>query len=389
MGNDKLVVHPDDGECSVGLVEKKFYSFASEKEPFVLENRQELPHVEVAYETYGTLNDARDNAILVTHGITGSSHAAGKYAWTNRTLGFWDGLIGPGKVFDTERYFVVCMNSLGGCRGTTGPASLNPATGKPYGLTFPIVTIRDMVRVQERVLRDVWGITELALVAGGSMGGMQALEWAVLYPDRVRALVPIATSGRVNARAIAFNEIARRAILLDPNFHKGNYYDTPEGGPMQGLALARMVGTVTYLTDGIMEELFGRKPASQETALEHDLHARFDVERYLHDEGAALVKRFDANSYLYMTKAVDLHDISRGFPNMAAAASRIKAKTLLVSISSDDLFPPRQMEEVCDLLETAGRDVRYFCMESAYGHDAFLVEYRKMLSALREFVQSL
>ena len=158
---------------------------------------------------------------------------------------------------------------------------------------------------------------------------------------------------------------------------------------MQGLALARMVGTVTYLTDGIMEELFGRKPASQETALEHDLHARFDVERYLHDEGAALVKRFDANSYLYMTKAVDLHDISRGFPNMAAAAGRIKAKTLLVSISSDDLFPPRQMEEVCDLLEAAGRDVRYFCMESAYGHDAFLVEYRKMLSALREFVQSL
>jgi homoserine O-acetyltransferase len=292
-------------------------------------------------------------------------------------------------VFDTERYFVVCMNSLGGCRGTTGPASLNPATGKPYGLTFPIVTIRDMVRVQERVLRDVWGITELALVAGGSMGGMQALEWAVLYPDRVRALVPIATSGRVNARAIAFNEIARRAILLDPHFYKGNYYDTPEGGPMQGLALARMVGTVTYLTDGIMEELFGRKPASQETALEHDLHARFDVERYLHDEGAALVKRFDANSYLYMTKAVDLHDISRGFPNMAAAAGRIKAKTLLVSISSDDLFPPRQMEEVCDLLEAAGRDVRYFCMESAYGHDAFLVEYRKMLSALREFVQSL
>lgn len=389
MGNDKLAAHPDDGECSVGLVEKKFYTFGSETDPFVLENKQSLSHVEVAYETYGTLNDARDNVILVTHGITGSSHAAGKYAWTNRTIGFWDGLIGPGKVFDTERFFVVCMNSLGGCRGSTGPASLDPKTGKPYGLKFPIVTVRDMVRVQERVLRDVWGVTHLALVAGGSMGGMQALEWAVLYPDRVRALVPIATAGRVNARAIAFNEIARRAILLDPHFQKGNYYDTPDGGPTQGLALARMVGTVTYLTDSIMEELFGRKPASQETALEHDLHARFDVERYLHDEGAALVKRFDANSYLYMTKAVDLHDISRGFPNMASAASRITAKTLLISISSDDLFPPRQMEEVCDLLQAAGRDVKYFCMESAYGHDAFLVEYRKMLPALREFVLSL
>ncbi len=389
MGSENITRHPDDGECSVGLVEKKIYRFGSESDPFVLENRQTLFHIEVAYETYGTLNESRDNVVLVTHGITGSSHAAGKYAWTNRTLGFWDGLIGPGKVFDTERFFVVCMNSLGGCRGTTGPASINPATGSPYGLTFPIVTVRDMVRVQERVLRDVWGVTELALVAGGSMGGMQALEWAVLYPDRVHALVPIATAGRVNARAIAFNEIARRAILLDPHFSKGDYYDSAEGGPTQGLALARMVASVTYLTDGIMEEMFGRKPASQETALERDLHARFDVERYLHDEGAALVKRFDANSYLYMTKAVDLHDISRGFPNMADAAKRITAKTLLISISSDDLFPPRQMEEVRDLLQDAGRDVRYFCMDSAYGHDAFLVEYRKMLAVLRDFVLAL
>lgn len=389
MGNETATAPPDDCECSVGLGEKKFYSFGSESEPFVLENRQTLSRVEVAYETWGTLNDARDNTILVTHGITGSSHAAGKYAWTNRTMGFWDGLIGPGKVFDTERYFVVCMNSLGGCRGTTGPASADPATGRPYGLKFPIVTIRDMVRVQERVLRDVWGVTELALVAGGSMGGMQALEWAVLYPERVRALIPIATAGRVNARAIAFNEIARRAILLDPLFQKGDYYDSDAGPPAQGLALARMVGTVTYLTDSIMEELFGRKSASEESALEHDLHARFDVERYLHDEGAALVKRFDANSYLYMTKAVDLHDISRGFPSMASAAQRITARTLLISISSDDLFPPRQMEEVRDLLQSAGRDVRYFCMESAYGHDAFLVEYRKMLPALRDFMASL
>lgn len=368
-----------------GLVTKQFHAFGSDAAPFVLENKQTLPRIEVAYETYGTLNAARDNCVLVTHGITGSSHAAGKYAETNRSVGFWDNFIGSGKVFDTDRFFVVCMNSLGGCRGTTGAASVNPHTGKPYGLSFPIVTIRDMVCVQERVLRDVWNIETLALVAGGSMGGMQALEWGVLYPDRVGAIVPIATSGRVNARAIAFNEIARRAILLDPHFQKGNYYDkehTPDGG----LALARMVGTVTYLNDFILEEMFGRKSEAAESALEHDLHARFDVERYLHDEGAALVKRFDANSYLYMTKAVDLHDISRGYPDMATAVRRITAPTLLVSISSDDLFPPAQMERVRDLLADAGRDVRYFCMESAYGHDAFLVESGKMEATLRGFV---
>ena len=389
MGNELETAAPDDIPCSVGLVEKKIYSFGSEEQPHILENRQWLSHIEVAYETYGTLSADKDNVVLVTHGITGSSHAAGKYAWTNRTLGFWDGLIGPGKIFDTDKYFVVCMNSLGGCRGTTGPASVNPATGKPYGLSFPIVTIRDMVRVQERVLRELWGVTHLAVVAGGSMGGMQALEWAVLYPDRVRAVIPIATTGRVNARAIAFNEISRRAILLDPKFRKGDYYDTEDGCPAQGLALARMVGTVTYLTDGIMEEMFGRKPAAQESALERDLHARFDVERYLHDEGAALVKRFDANCYLYMTKAVDLHDISRGFPSMEDAIERIQAQTLLIGISSDDLFPQRQMEEMYDLLLTAGRSVRYHCVDSAYGHDAFLVEYRKMLPVLREFVQAL
>ncbi len=375
----------NQGEPYTGIARKCVYTFGSEAAPFTLENKQTLPRIEVAYETYGILNAARDNCVLVTHGITGSSHAAGKYAETNRTVGFWDNFIGSGKVFDTDRFFVVCMNSLGGCRGTTGAASISPATGKPYGLTFPIVTIRDMVRVQERVLRDVWGITDLALVAGGSMGGMQALEWGVLYPDRVRALVPIATSGRVSARAIAFNEIARRAILLDPHFQKGNYYDR-EHKPDAGLSLARMVGTVTYLNDFILEEMFGRKSAAEESALEHDLHARFDVERYLHDEGAALVKRFDANSYLYMTKAVDLHDISRGSADMGTAVRRIVAPTLLISISSDDLFPPVQMERVRDVLLDAGRDVRYFCMESAYGHDAFLVESGKMESALRGFI---
>ncbi len=376
--------HPDDIPASVGLVEKQVWSFGTPDDPFVLANRQTLSRVDVAYEAYGTLNADRSNAVLVCHGITGSSHAAGKYAWTNRSVGYWDGLIGPGKVFDTDRFFVVAMNALGGCRGTTGPSSTDPATGKPYGLTFPIVTIRDMVRVQERVLRECFGIERLALIAGGSMGGMQTLEWAVQYPDRVGAIVPIATCARLSARGIAFNEIARRAIMLDPKWRLGEY--EAGAGPDDGLALARMVGTVTYLSDRIMEEMFGRKPAREESALEHDLHARFDVERYLHDEGEALVRRFDANSYLYLTKAIDLHDVSRGFPSLTDALGRVTAKSLFVAISSDDLFPPYQTEEMLDILRAHGRDARYFLVDSPYGHDAFLVEYRKFLPALRQFV---
>lgn len=314
---------------SVGLVEKRTWTLGGdEAQPFTLENRQALPQVDVAYETWGTLSPARDNVILIQHGLTGSSHAAGKYAPSNRTVGFWDGLIGPGKVFDTNRFFVVCVNALGGCRGSTGPASLDPRTGKPYALTFPIVTIRDMVRVQEQFLRECWGITELLLVAGGSMGGMQALEWATMYPDRVRSVVPMATCPHLSARGIAFNEVARRAICLDPKWNRGDYYDRDDSGPDAGLGLARMVSTITYLSDEVMEQMFGRKPALETSALERDLHARFDVERFLHEEAEALVKRFDANSFLYLTKAVDLHDISRGCPSLDDTLSRLTAQTL-------------------------------------------------------------
>ena len=379
----------DRAVASVGLVTKEFWAFGTPDEPFILDNRRTLAHVDVAYETYGTLNERRDNAILVCHGITGSSHAAGKYAPQNRSVGYWDGLIGPGKVFDTDRFFVVAPNALGGCRGTTGPSSPNPATGKPYGPTFPIVTIRDMVRVQERLLREHLGITSLALVTGGSMGGMQALEWAVTYPDYVRAIIPIATSARYGARGIAFNEIARRAICLDPRWQNGSYYGSPHGGPDAGLALARMVGTLTYMTEEVLQDRFGRKPESETSALERDLFARFDVERFLHDEGDALVKRFDANSYLYMSKAVDLHDISRGYPSLEDALARIGAKSLLIAISTDELFPAYQSEEIVHALRRHGRDVEYLLLDSAYGHDAFLVEQDKMLPTLRGFVSEI
>ena len=371
------------------LVEKRTWAFGSPDDPFILENKQTLSCVEVAYETYGNLNEARDNVILITHGVTGSSHAAGKYAAANRTTGYWDGLIGPGKVFDTNRFFVIAPNALGGCRGTTGPASVNPQTGKPYGLSFPIVTIRDMVRVQAEFLRGCFGVEKLALVAGGSMGGMQALEWAVMYPDAVRATLPIAACARLSARGIGFNEISRRAIRLDPQWNHGDY--APGHGPNAGLSLARMVATMTYLTDEVLEQQFGRKPADQESALERDLHARFDVERFLHDEGDALVSRFDANSYLYLTKAVDLHDISRGYSSLSDALSRIKAHALFIGIRSDELFSPRDFEAAANLLQACRpphQIADYHLMDSAYGHDAFLVEQDALRPVIRAFMES-
>jgi homoserine O-acetyltransferase len=243
-----------------------------------------------------------------------------------------------------------------------------------------------MVRVQERLLREHLGITRLALVTGGSMGGMQALEWAVMYPDHVRNLLPIATGARYSAGGIAYNELARRAIYLDPAWKQGAYYDAPDGGPRKGLALARMIATMTYLSRETLEDKFGRKPVAGEAALEQDLYARFEVERYLHAEGEALVRRFDANSYLYMTKAIDLHDVSRGYPSLEAALSRITARTLLVAIRSDALFPPSQADEIVAALRRHGRDISSFVLDSDYGHDAFLVEQDRMLPTLRNFV---
>jgi len=369
-----------------GLVEVQNFAFASEAEPFELENRLTLPYVNTAYEMYGQLNADRDNVILVAHGLTGSSHAAGRYSWENRRAGYWDDLIGPGRVFDTDRYCVIAPNALAGCRGTTGPSSIDPRTGKPYGLTFPIVTIRDMVRVQKRLI-DHLGIQGIQLVVGGSMGGMQALEWAVTYPSIVRAICPIASASRSSAQSIAFNECMRRAIMLDPDWRRGEYYGFPP--PNGGLALARMIGTITYLSNPIMEEMFGRKPDTEETSLEHSLHARFDVERYLHDEGEKLVRRFDPNSYLYVTRAIDLHDISRGYGSLEAAYGRIQAKVLLIGIRSDILFYPAHIRRMNEQLIRAGVQSEYWEIESDYGHDAFLVEQQKMGPAIQSLLSTL
>ncbi len=378
-----LPVEEDPEAASAGeQIPKLTWRFASRDEPYLLENRQPLTRVDVTYEMYGSLNETADNAILLCHGITGSSHAAGKYAPYNRSVGYWDPLIGPGKVFDTNRYCVIAPNCLGSCRGSTGPASIDPETGEPYGLRFPIVTIRDMVHVQKRLL-DHLGVRRVRAVAGGSMGGMQAFEWAVTYPDMVDLVIPVACSARTSAQAIAFNEVERRAIMLDPKWHKGEYYKHADR-PHQGIALARMIGTITYLSDEIMQTVFGRKTSMEESALERDLHARFDVEQYLHDEGDKLIKRdFDANSYLFLSKSIDLHDISRGYRSMEEALSRIRSKVLQISIRSDILFPPYVMEATHHDMERLGIDSTYWEMDSAYGHDAFLVECPKLIEPIR------
>jgi homoserine O-acetyltransferase len=367
------------------FAERKFFTFDAEAEGLVLENGQSLPQITQCYETYGTLASDGENAVLVTHGLTGSSHAAGRYRAESANPGYWDDLIGPGKVLDTDRYFVVAPNALGGCKGTTGPADTDPRTGRPYGLSFPIITIRDMVRVQRRLMEHL-GVRRWQLVVGGSMGGMQALEWAVTFPECTAAICPIAAPARNRAQAIAFNECMRRAIMLDPNWRKGEYYgfEPPRGG----LALARMIGTITYLSEGVMQEMFGRKPAERESAREHDLHARFDVERYLHEEGEKLVNRFDANSYLYVSRAIDLHDISRGYADMRDALRRISARVLLIAIKGDILFRPQTMYELHEQLLELGVDSTYWEMDSEYGHDAFLVEQRKMIAPLAAFLGS-
>lgn len=362
------------------IVQTKFIDFP---EGIELDGGGCLAPVTVAYETYGKLNAAGDNALLILHALTGDAHAAGKHSPQEKTPGWWDDLIGPGLPFDTEKYFILCSNVLGGCKGTTGPASTNPKTGKPYGMDFPIITIRDMVRAQKK-LADALGINSFAVVAGGSMGGMQALEWGVTYPEMVKTLIPIATSARLSPFAIAFNEVQRQAIYLDPNWNKGCYEaDCP---PANGLAIARMLGTITYKSDESFNNRFGRQV--------HDLKngaftfdGRFAVENYLHYQGNKLVDRFDTNTYLYLTKAMDLHDVGRGYPSYEQALSRITARTLLIGIDSDFLFPPYQQKEIYKILKAKGGQAEYNELRSPHGHDAFLIEFKKIEKLIGEFLR--
>jgi homoserine O-acetyltransferase len=342
-----------------------------------------LGPVEVAYETYGVLNAQKSNAILILHAFSGDAHAAGVGPETGKP-GWWDNMIGPGKAFDTDKYFVICSNVLGGCQGTTGPASIDPATGCPYGMSFPVITIRDMVRLQ-RMLIDSLGIARLLSLSGGSMGGMQALEWAVTYPEAVVSTIPIAATARHSAQQIAFNEVGRQAIVADPDWNDGNYYSGKP--PARGLAVARMVGHITYMSDGSMREKFGRRLRGK-NSFGYDFDVDFEVESYLRYRGNEFVSRFDANSYLYITKAMDYFDLSNANGSLAAAFERARARFLVISFSSDWLYPSYQSQEIVRALRSRNVDVAYCELASNYGHDAFLVDVGEQTELVRGFLAS-
>ncbi len=346
-----------------------------------LDSGAELAPVDVAYETYGQLNAARTNAILIEHAFSGDAHAAGVSPETGKP-GWWDNMIGPGKAFDTNRYYVICSNVLGGCRGTTGPASINPATGCPYAMSFPVITIGDMVRLQ-RMLVDWMGIPKLLSVSGGSMGGMQALEWAVACPDRVVSAIPIATTARHSAQQIAFNEVGRQAIMADPDWNGGDYYGKQPPG--RGLAVARMIGHITYMSDDSMREKFGRRLRGKEN-FGYDFDVDFEVESYLRYRGSQFVNRFDANSYLYITKAMDYFDLTAGRGSLGAAFEKVLARVLAISFTSDWLYPSYQSQELVRALRTRNCDVAYVELPSNYGHDAFLVDVAEQTDLVRGFL---
>lgn len=361
------------------IVEARLAQFDS----IALESGASLSPVEIAYEIWGQLNHDRSNAILITHAFTGDAHAAGISHDTGRP-GWWDNMIGPGKAFDTDRYFVICSNVLGGCQGTTGPGSVNPATGLPYAMSFPVITIRDMVKLQKRLV-DSLGIARLLCVAGGSMGGMQALEWAVSYPEMVRCVIPIATTWRHSAQQIAFNEVGRQAIMADPDWCAGEYYDKKP--PARGLSVARMVGHITYMSDESMREKFGRKLRDKEK-FGFDFGVEFEVESYLRYRGNQFVSRFDANSYLYITKAEDYFDLASGTGQLADAFRTVDTRFLVISFTSDWLYPSYQSQEIVRVLRRLNGDVAYCDLPSNYGHDAFLVDIAEQTEIVRGFLES-
>ncbi|MDD3237365.1 MAG: homoserine O-acetyltransferase [Candidatus Gastranaerophilales bacterium] len=363
---------------SVGTIETKIFHIDKK---IKLESGIDFGPVDVAYETYGELNETKDNAILVLHALTGDAHAAGFHEGDNKP-GWWDMMIGPDKAFDTNKYFVVCTNMLGGCSGTTGPCSINPDTNQPYGLTFPVITIEDTVKVQHELIK-YFGIKKL-IVAGGSMGGMQALEWTISHNEMVKSCIIIASTSRLSAQGIAFNAVGRNAILSDPFFNNGNYYNQ-EKQPEKGLGIARMVGHITYLCEEAMHNKFGRKLQDKDK-LNFDFNIDFQVESYLQHQGQIFVDRFDANSYLYITKAVDYFDLAQKYGSLENAFKQANANFLIMSFSSDWLFPTIQSKEMTRALIKAGKDVSFCEIESPCGHDAFLLEFETQTKIVKSFL---
>ena len=370
-------------ETSKTLVETKKLRVATPQEPFRFEVGASLTHVELAYETYGELNAAGDNAIYVCHALTGSAHAAFYNSPDDKVPGWWDGLIGPGKALDPERYFIVCANLLGSCYGSTGPSSTDPETGRPYGMDFPAVTTRDMAKSQKLLLEKL-GVERLRLVIGGSLGGMLTWQWLVDYPEFVEAAIPIAGTVQGSPWMIGLNEVARQAIFNDPAWEDGRY----EGkGPEAGLALARMIAMITYRSDRQFWQRFARERVRTEPEHELDFDNWFQVESYLHYQGQKLVRRFDARTYVYLTEAMDLHDVSRGYGSLDEALDRIQSDVLVIGIDSDMLYFPHELQDTVARLERLGKRVRYAEIHSIYGHDAFLIEYEQLNRLVRDFLE--
>ena len=362
-----------------GKVKTKYYTFAGPPDEMKLESGKKLGPITLAYETYGSLSKKKDNAILLLHALSGDAHAAGWHK-DDRKPGWWDNMIGPGKAFDTGKYFIICSNVVGGCKGSTGPSSINPETGEPYALDFPIITVFDMVKAQKYLI-DHLGIEKLLCVTGGSMGGMQALQWVASYPHRLVSAIPIAIGIKHSPLQIAFNEVGRQAIMSDPEWRDGYYYKN--GSPGRGLALARMIGHITYMSDISMEKKFSRKLKNGN--YNFSFHPDFEVEGYLHYKGDDFVKRFDANSYLYITKAIDYFDLS-GKNNLVPEDKDIDIKFLVISFKSDWLYPPYQSREIVRLLKARRLDATYCEIDTDYGHDAFLIEIKEETYLVKHFL---
>ncbi len=362
-----------------GIVEQKSITFDTELR---LESGRILGPITLVYETYGELNADCSNAILVAHAWTGSAHLAGKYADDEQKAGWWDAIVGPGRLLDTDRYCVICSNVIGSCYGSTGPTSINPRTGKRYNLSFPVVTVRDMVRAQ-KLLIDQLGIKRLVTVLGGSMGGMQALEWATQYPDNIASAIVLATSPRPSALAIAMNAVARWSIFNDPTWKKGEYKKNPK----DGLALARGIGHITFLSDESMTAKFGRRFSAKDGLF--DFFGQFEVERYLFYNGYNFVDRFDTNSFLYLAKALDLYDVAWGCETLEEAFAPVTAPLQFFAFTSDWLYPPAQTEEMVTALNNLGKPVEYHLIESSYGHDAFLLEHETFAPLVQDLLAKL
>lgn len=369
--------HENDAS-SVGIVETKYFNLPEEKS-FALESGLKLKALKLAYETYGELNDKASNAILICHALSGDAHAAGYHSGEKRP-GWWDDMIGPGKAFDTDKYFIICSNVLGGCKGSSGPNSIDPSTSKPYGLSFPIVSIEDIVNAQKELI-DHLGIKKLLSVCGGSMGGMQALQWPISHPEVAFSCIPIATTYKHSAQQIAFDEVGRQAIMADPAWNGGDYYEKEH--PAAGLAVARMVGHITYMSNSSMEQKFGRMLKKEK--LGYEFSTEFEVEGYLRYRGDSFVKRFDANSYLYLTKAMDYFDVQKD-KNLHLAFKGVSSRFLIIAFSTDWLYPPFQSKEIVKALKMNGIDVTYCEVSSDSGHDAFLLEFEEETKLVKHFL---